>query len=298
MDSSSHGSSVQELDHILQGVSRSFYLSIRLLPLPMRQPIALAYLLARASDTIADELAIPSEDKVFYLLKLQDCIANENSDFHPSNRHLLNKPEQVLLEKLPSILQICFMLNDKVKSSIQTVLDHIISGQIYDIEKFEINHSSVSCEEELLDYCYKVAGCVGEFWTEIGFLTTPSFSHIDNQQLRILGKNLGIGLQLVNVLRDTPKDFIRGRSYLPNMKNLDKDILYPWIQKAELYLQDGFQYADAMYHRRNKVAVYLPTVLGMETLQLLAESSVSKWQEGIKISRLCVYKCLIEGLIR
>src|SRR5690349_2033322 len=43
---------------ILRSVSRSFYLSIRFLPAQLRQPIALAYLLARATDTVADTTGI------------------------------------------------------------------------------------------------------------------------------------------------------------------------------------------------------------------------------------------------
>ena len=45
---------------LLRGVSRSFYLSIRLLPAPLRRPIAVAYLLARAADTLADTAELPA----------------------------------------------------------------------------------------------------------------------------------------------------------------------------------------------------------------------------------------------
>ena len=45
----------------LRGVSRSFYLSIRLLPAALRRPIAVAYLLARATDTVADTAALPAD---------------------------------------------------------------------------------------------------------------------------------------------------------------------------------------------------------------------------------------------
>ena len=47
--------------HILKDVSRSFYLSIRLLPKAMREPVSLAYLLARASDTLADTEGLDAE---------------------------------------------------------------------------------------------------------------------------------------------------------------------------------------------------------------------------------------------
>src|SRR5213082_791384 len=46
---------------ILARVSRSFYLSIRLLPKKLRDPVSIGYLLARASDTIADTTDLPIE---------------------------------------------------------------------------------------------------------------------------------------------------------------------------------------------------------------------------------------------
>src|SRR5947209_2603298 len=52
---------------LLASVSRSFYLSIRLLPRDVRAPIGLAYLLARASDTIADSADAPVETRVHHL---------------------------------------------------------------------------------------------------------------------------------------------------------------------------------------------------------------------------------------
>ena len=52
---------------VLKGVSRSFYLSLRFLPAPMRGPAGIAYLLARASDTIADSATIPAAERIAFL---------------------------------------------------------------------------------------------------------------------------------------------------------------------------------------------------------------------------------------
>ncbi|MCI0869448.1 MAG: squalene/phytoene synthase family protein, partial [Chloroflexi bacterium] len=46
------------LTDLLKGVSRSFYLTLRVLPGGIREPVGLAYLLARAADTIADTTLI------------------------------------------------------------------------------------------------------------------------------------------------------------------------------------------------------------------------------------------------
>ena len=48
---------------LLRGVPRSFYLSIRLLPAPLRRPVAVAYLLARATDTVADTATLPADTR-------------------------------------------------------------------------------------------------------------------------------------------------------------------------------------------------------------------------------------------
>src|SRR5438093_12461950 len=59
---------------LLRSVSRSFYLSIRFLPALLREPIALAYLLARTSDTVADTSQIPLMVRIETLKLLWDAI--------------------------------------------------------------------------------------------------------------------------------------------------------------------------------------------------------------------------------
>src|SRR5207253_253284 len=62
---------------ILARVSRSFYLSIRLLPKKLRDPVSLAYLLARASDTIADTTELPPDLRIENLRLLVRGIQGE-----------------------------------------------------------------------------------------------------------------------------------------------------------------------------------------------------------------------------
>src|SRR6187399_1494422 len=64
---------------ILRSVSRSFYLSIRLLPQQLREPIALAYLLARTTDTVADTTRIPGTARMKALKMLSDGIQGKAS---------------------------------------------------------------------------------------------------------------------------------------------------------------------------------------------------------------------------
>lgn len=56
------------LGELLKSVSRAFYLSLRVLPAGLREPIGLAYLLARAADTVADTRLLPPDERLRHLL--------------------------------------------------------------------------------------------------------------------------------------------------------------------------------------------------------------------------------------
>ena len=92
---------------VLRSVSRSFYLSIRLLPAKIREPIALAYLLARTTDTVADTARIPRTVRIEMLELLSDIIEGTASGDAISNLTASfvslqeNASERKLLESLP-----------------------------------------------------------------------------------------------------------------------------------------------------------------------------------------------------
>src|SRR2546423_996433 len=95
---------------ILRSVSRSFYLSIRFLPEQLRESIALAYLLARSTDSVADTTEISNLVRIETLKMLSDGIQGKASrdvvvdliaSFVPLQA---NESEQRLLESLPDCL--------------------------------------------------------------------------------------------------------------------------------------------------------------------------------------------------
>src|SRR5437762_13275187 len=105
-------SSIQHLQTaILRSVSRSFYLSSRFLPQQLRQPIALAYLLARTTDTVADTPRIPGTVRTETVKMLSDgiqgkvsreVVINHVASFVPLQE---NAAEQTLLDSLPDCLK-------------------------------------------------------------------------------------------------------------------------------------------------------------------------------------------------
>ena len=211
---------------VLKRVSRSFYLSVRVLPSGMREPVALAYLLARAADTIADTASIPTDRRLAHLREFRRILAG-NEESRAASRLSAeldeNYPtgaERTLLRMLSTVLVLLNSLEESDEDSVRSVVMTLTSGMLLDLEAFpEMNSDSVVALEsvDLLDeYCYLIAGCVGEFWTDISIAHTPSLSHWDTNEMRTLGVRFGMALQMTNILRDLPKDLQMGRCYLPD----------------------------------------------------------------------------------
>ena len=138
-------------------------------------------------------------------------------------------------------------------------------------------------------YAYRVAGCVGEFWTEIGFASEEPFARESRETLLEWGANYGRGLQLVNILRDVPEDLARGRCYLPGEKDPEpsdlQEVAAEWRKRAREFLADGFRYTAALRGTRLRTATGLPALLGCRTLDLLDRASWEDLEAGVKVSR-------------
>jgi farnesyl-diphosphate farnesyltransferase len=276
---------VERLDRqVLQNVSRSFYLSLRLLPRPMRSATAVGYLLARASDTLADTEAVPVDERLELLDGFTDELSGRGAAWRQGRRLAAfiarqhHAGERVLLERLDECFVSLRELDALQADAVRETVSIILSGQRLDLLRFEeASASQPRClkgEEELEDYCYRVAGCVGAFWTRIGFLTLGSrFSDSVPADLSDLGVRYGMGLQLVNILRDLREDLTQGRCYLPVADPLDRagvSVAHEtWKQHAAVWLESGRRYASRLKVRRLRAASVLPALIGEDTLAML-----------------------------
>jgi farnesyl-diphosphate farnesyltransferase len=127
--------------------------------------------------------------------------------------------ERLLLERIGEALAVLNGLKSSDRKPVCEVLDTITSGQELDLQRFGGASTerivALNTDAELDDYTYRVAGCVGEFWTRM--CRTHVFPHarLDDARLLADGVRFGKGLQLVNILRDLPRDLRQGRCYLP-----------------------------------------------------------------------------------
>src|SRR5262249_43905993 len=154
---------------LLRSVSRSFYLSIRFLPAQLREPIALAYLLARTTDTVADTTQISGSVRMGTLELLSngiqgtashDAVADLTASFVSLQK---NASERHLLESLPDCLARLEGMEHADRNDIRVVLEKITRGQMLDVQRFDNPQEirALSTAADLEEYTYLVAGCVG-----------------------------------------------------------------------------------------------------------------------------------------
>jgi farnesyl-diphosphate farnesyltransferase len=196
------------------------------------------------------------------------------------------------------------------RDDICALLEKITHGQMLDLRRFD-NPAEVRALQtaaDLDEYTYLVAGCVGEFWTRLCFRHVRDFASLVQAEMLALGRRYGMGLQLINILRDTGSDLRTGRCYFPEDELhavdlspeqilSDPDRFQPiyqrWIEKAQNGLESGMQYSCAIRNRRVRAATVLPALIGARTLTLLREAGSSALQRSVKIPRSDVRRMIL-----
>ena len=311
------------LTSLLKQVSRSFYLTLRILPKEVRAQIGLAYLLARTTDTIADTEILPVDDRLAALTLLRDRIAGTLSTpvhFQSFAERQSSNAEKVILLRCEESLRVLNSFGVEDQRLIREVLRIIISGQELDLKRFsgasEGKIVAFQNSAELDDYTYRVAGCVGEFWTKMCRKHLFPDAPLDDSILLQNGIRFGQGLQLVNILRDLPRDLRQGRCYLPQ-EELVKATLSPsdllksetearfrpiydrHLAKADAHLAAGWTYTISLPRRQSRVrlACAWPILIGVETTKKLRRQNPLDPAKRIKVSRSETRSILIRSIL-
>ena len=304
----------QLLGDVLKSVSRSFYLTIRVLPPGMREPVAVAYLLARAADTVADTKAIAPQERLERLLTFRAHVEEPSSteafaDIASWARggEGASDGERKLLAHVGGVFGLLDRMPEPDRANVRAVVVTLTRGMELDLTTFPAEESgqvaALQSAEELDRYTYLVAGCVGGFWTSVAMHHQPRLSHWDAQRMSEVGVRFGKALQLTNVLRDVPRDLRNGRCYLPEpdlaragitpADLLDpansvsaRAVLTPWIRVALGHFDAAEAYLLATPRRclRLRLAVLWPILLGLATLEKLSRNE--NWLDPAQPSRV------------
>lgn len=316
-------------DKILPRVSRSFYLSLHVLPRQIRPTIGLAYLFCRAADTITDTAVLPRDLRSTYLDRYRTAFAEGDPSVVASIHHDLraltdlrqNPSEQELLRRLPEWFTVLAARTLEDQQRIRELVLTLTQGMQMDLTVFpaegEGHIVALETREDLDRYTYFVAGCVGEFWTKVAVAHLPALRHWDVGAMMAKGVRFGKGLQLTNILRDIAHDLRIGRCYLPRVDLATlgvqpEDVLMPStltrlrplienvLDLTLSHYREGWAYMLAIPRRewRLRLACAWPLLIGIATLTAIRHAPrLLDPQLRVKIARARVYGMVLRSLI-
>ena len=302
----------EKIDKLLETTSRSFYPTLKYLPKKTRGQIGLLYLLARVADTIADSKTGDTEMLLRHIRQYNDVVqghATNLPDFSELAALQTNPHEAELLRNVPLVIEGLETYSKEDQSRMLECLDIIVGGQILDLERFGTANeggtiSALPTDSELDDYTFRVAGCVGVFWTKMSLAHLMTLTPENEAVFMEHGIRFGKALQMINILRDIPEDLRFGRCYIPEealtsigltpSDLLDDTNLSTFRPLYDRYLDLTNEHLEAAtaYIKmipetqfRLKASCMLPVLVGQRTVTLLREGNILNSDERIKVTR-------------
>jgi farnesyl-diphosphate farnesyltransferase len=275
-----------DLDRLLDRSSRTFALSIPLLPSPTRREVSVAYLLFRIADTFEDATRWEPARRIRALAEFCALLKNPSLPAvdAAAQRWVADPPcdHEGYLELLAEAPDVFDDFLDLSPAAIAEIRDRVIASAegmagfvARSSPEGELRLAHVA---DLRAYCYVVAGIVGEMLTSLFLLDRPELSAA-SAFLSARAARFGEGLQLVNILKDAGSDRSEGRSYLPD--GVARDEVFA-LARADL--RDASQYVLALQQARAPRGIVgftaLPVELAWETLD-----RVEKHGPGSKVPR-------------
>lgn len=294
---------------LLEGVSRSFAFTIPELPWALRNVVANAYLLFRAADTIEDEDVLTLEQKELFWEELIGSVSGKEP--FERLRNLLPlllstktlPTERAIFENLPRLIHITRGLNAREREALERSIRLMSRG----MRRYQAIRSPEGLENlaHLNDYCYHVAGVVGEFLTDV-FCNYSAEIAEKREILRKLAISFGQGLQMTNILKDLWKDLDRGTCWLPkdifgengfDLKDLSRecgcDSFHKGISQLIAitygHLKNGLTYTLLVPRKETGIRKFCLWAIGLAifTLRKLRKISLPYTHE-VKVTRRCV----------
>lgn len=294
-------------------LSRTFALTIPKLPPDLQSTVGTAYLLCRAADTIEDSHLADRETKIGQLDTFLSGVEQKDSWENVAKRLAAGLcghvgPEELeLIESLPGLIQILESRPPRQQAAVRTCLEKMASG----MKSYVNRPTGLADMAELDDYCYVVAGVVGEMLTE---LFCDHAADIDQHRgkLEKLAASFGQGLQMTNILKDIWDDRRQGRCYLPqslfcsaslDLRDLDgaarKPAFRPTIhQLAQIalgHLENAVEYTLIIPRRHTGIRQFCFLAIGMAYATLNRVIQVSQFSSDYrpKISRSTVKSVML-----
>ena len=304
-------------------MSRLFYTTLVVVPADVRDQIGLGYLFARAADTIADTDLIDRSRRLEFLSELKAQFVSDQvswSQVHDIQRAMSplqqDSSERVLLERLEDCFRLFQECSPEDRRRVQRLMTTLTQGMEMDLSRFpgQSVEDLVALEtiDDLDRYTYYVAGCVGEFWTDLMCAHRKALASWNVRHMSDVGVRFGKGLQLTNIVKDVAHDLQKGRCYIPetmldeagltprdllNQGNLSRfrPVLSKLVRMAAEHLDQGWMYTMAIprHEMRLRLSCMWPILSAGESLKLVLHSpDLLNPKVKVKIPRSKVYQIL------
>lgn len=304
----------QYQEDILQGVSRTFALTIPQLPAELANVVGNAYLLCRIADTIEDDKDLPFAQKQLYSEFFIDVVKGTKSaeefaqQLHPLLSPAATDYEKDLIKNTAPVIRITHSFNDRQRKALERCVTIMADGMVkyQDAETLE----GLPDQPAMDEYCYYVAGVVGEMLTELFCDYSPEINKNYNELFQ-LSVSFGQALQMTNILKDIYDDYERGACWLPaevfqrhgfdlkelrpGLKNPDFEAgLGELIGLAHSHLNNALKYTLMMPSHETGIRKFCLWAIGMAVLTLKNINQKRDFKHGseVKISRSSVKKTI------
>lgn len=293
--------------YLLEGVSRTFALTIPQLPKALFPAVANAYLLCRIVDTIEDEVSLSPRQKLHFCSEFIEVVktGQQAEIFALELAPLLSQQtipaEHQLIHVLPRVIEITHSFDPVQVQALVECVETMAKGMpIFQAQNL---HDGLATLADMDKYCYYVAGCVGEMLAKLFCYYSPEIAKHEEQLLK-LSVSFGQGLQMTNILKDIWDDAGRGVCWLPqdiftqtgfDLKNLTpetKDVefgkgLEHLISIAHGHLHNALRYTLLIPKDETGIRKFCLWALGMAVLTLRKIKSNLQFNrsEQAKISR-------------
>jgi farnesyl-diphosphate farnesyltransferase len=273
---------------LLEGVSRTFALTIPQLPGSLYSVVANAYLLCRIVDTIEDEVSLSPAQKKYFCAEFINIVktGNDTDAFAEELAPLLSEQtipaEHTLIKVLPRVIAITHKFTAEQIEALASCVETMAEGMpIFQAQNL---HDGLATLADMDRYCYYVAGCVGEMLAKLFCHYSPEIAQ-HREELLNLSVSFGQGLQMTNILKDIWDDAERGVCWLPqdiftetgfDLKNLSPDTsdehfrtgLAHLISIAHSHLHNALRYTQLLPEHETGLRNFCLWALGMAVLTL------------------------------
>jgi len=298
------------LNELLHAASRTFALGIDLLPQPLRGQIEVAYLLLRVSDYLEDNEGMPAPEKVVLLERWARVLAGEegvDALADALSRVRDETPDALVARNTRKVHQALVALRPEARR----IVERHVRDSTLGMARWAHRGPDIATEADLDDYMHEVAGRVGWLLTDLFALHLPGVAEHRDEMLR-LGREFGLALQTVNVIRGLHGDWERGWVFIPrefvpgggNPRDLftqegrdratEVAILDRLVPKAEAHLEAARRYIARIPPSQKGVRLFciLPYLFAVKTLAI-SRRNPRVFDEETKITRTQVRRIVL-----